>query len=94
MHKWNYYFSECLNSPTLAADNSQLSTVPLPSTVPNPPYNVGSVFSYICEDSINFQLISSTGDAETVCQADGTFTLDLTPPTCIQISKKFCIIVI
>ena len=80
------FFSECNNFPI--TDNSQgvVNIVPLTPDINNPPFLMGNVFYYFCANPAVYQL--TPNQPETVCEEDGEFSQDDSPPACVQISEK------
>ena len=51
-----------------------------------PPFLVGNMFSYVCNDTDVYELTPSD-NVVTTCGDDGSFTYDANPPICRQISE-------
>ena len=67
-------------SPTPSPGNATF----LPNT--GPPFIVGDVVTYACENE-NVYFLTPSANAETTCENTGSFSHDANPPTCQQTCK-------
>ena len=76
----------CPNEPKLPSSTSggPVGFLPISPTPNDPPFLQGQTFQYFCIGNI-FEL--SFGDGITTCQENHQFSLDATPPECLQKCK-------
>ena len=55
-----------------------------------PPFAVGVVFSYVCDDPTRYR-VEPTSATTTTCEVGDQFTHDLNPPTCVE-ACKLCLL--
>ena len=55
-----------------------------------PPFAVGVVFSYVCNDPTRYR-VEPTSATTTTCEVGDQFTHDLNPPTCVE-ACKLCLL--
>ena len=76
---------ECLNPPAINSNSAgTVNVAPMGGSGYMPPI-AGDMFIYSCADSLTFEL--TPNNFATTCQANGEFSLDDDPPSCVQTSN-------